>query len=354
MLYNLTGVKRIHGGRVTLDIERLTLEKGKIYSLTGPNGAGKTTLLKILALLDKPDRGQLEFNGAPVQYNEKKLVSLRRKVVLLDQHPIMLSGSVRANVEFGLKVRGIERYERQSLAMEMLELVGMNNFAESDATDLSGGETKRVALARALVLEPQVLLCDEPTANVDLENQEIILHAIKTLNKTRKSSIVFATHYQSQAHRLADKTLFLQHGMFSQVPHDNGFRYSVLERDGTTALIGISDSFFLRVPSNLLPHEVGRSHRLFIDPEAIRLGRDTSVKGDNRNSISGVVEEMSRMGDKIRMVVDAGVRLVAVIPLQQYQDNPVELTSSTLFSISLDGIRFANGVDICEERQQRE
>lgn len=345
MLYNLTGVKRIHGGRVTLDIERLTLEKGKIYSLTGPNGAGKTTLLNILALLDKPDRGQLEFDGAPVQYNDKKLVPLRRQVVLLDQLPIMLSGTVLANVEFGLKVRGIERYERQSLAMEMLELVGMNTFAESDAASLSGGETKRVALARALVLEPQVLLCDEPTANVDLENQEIILHAIQTLNRIRKSSVFFATHYQSQANRLADRTLFLQHGIVSEVPHDNGYRYSVLERDSCTAFIGLSDSFFLRIPSNLLPQGAGGDHRLYIDPEAIRLGRDRHVEGGIKNSVSGVVEEMSRVGDKIRMVVDAGVRLVAVIPLQQYRDNPVELTRSTSFFISLDGVRFSNSVD---------
>ncbi len=216
MLYSLKKLKKIYDGRSVLDIENLNINSGRIYTLIGPNGAGKTTLLKILAFLDIPSCGTVDFSGSLVEYSEKNLYNIRRQVVLLDQNPVMFTGSVWSNVEFGLKVRKIMRSERSSLIKKALELVGMEGFANYNATDLSGGETKRVALARALVFKPQVLLCDEPTANVDNENQEIILSILKNLNRVEKTSIIFSTHYLSQGQRLGDHTLLLQNGILSE------------------------------------------------------------------------------------------------------------------------------------------
>ena len=106
-----------------------------------------------------------------VCYTENDLLELRRQVVLVDQSPLLFTGSVAKNVEFGLRMRKIPAAERKKRVIEALELVGMAGFIEAEAHRLSGGETKRVALARALAVGPQVLLCDEPTANVDSENQ---------------------------------------------------------------------------------------------------------------------------------------------------------------------------------------
>ncbi|WP_457577166.1 energy-coupling factor ABC transporter ATP-binding protein [Desulfomarina sp.] len=216
MLYKLENLKKNFGSRTILDLDHLEIETGKIYTLIGPNGAGKTTLLKILAFLDKPSTGRMTFRGQPVKMSEQHLHSLRRQVVLLDQNPILFSGTVRKNVGFGLRIRKIEPRERERRVQEMLALVGMEEFIDYDSRGLSGGEVKRVALARALALSPGVLLCDEPTANVDAKNQEIILDTLERINRQKGRSIIFSTHYLSQGQRLAHHTLLLQNGVVTR------------------------------------------------------------------------------------------------------------------------------------------
>ncbi len=215
MLYNAAEMTRTFKGRQVLRLEHLAIEPHKIYGLIGPNGAGKTTLLNLLAFLDKPTTGSLQFQGQVVGYGKQQLLELRRRVVLVDQYPILFTGSVWKNVDFGLKVRGITKKLRASRVEQALELVGMEDFRRADAHKLSGGETKRVALARALAIEPEVLLCDEPTANVDEENQEIILRILQSINSEHRTSIILATHYLAHSRRLADHTLILEHGKLS-------------------------------------------------------------------------------------------------------------------------------------------
>ena len=194
MLYRLENLVRLHGERTVLNIECLEIQPNAIYTLIGPNGAGKTSLLQILAFLDKPSSGRISFNDLPVRFSETHLHRLRRKVVLLDQSPILFSGTVYRNVEFGLKVRKMSRELRKQRIGVMLELVGMEKFADYDIQGLSGGEVKRVALARALALRPEVLLCDEPTANVDRENQEIILNILKVGRRYRNRYLLYIKH----------------------------------------------------------------------------------------------------------------------------------------------------------------
>jgi tungstate transport system ATP-binding protein len=215
MLYNISDLTRVYKGRTVLNLSCLSIEKEKIYALIGANGAGKTTLLNILAFLDNPSSGKIHFLDTPVHYGSSQLLKLRRRVVLLDQYPILFTGPVWKNVEFGLKVRGVPKSERKGRVEKALAMVQMENFLLADAHKLSGGESKRVALARALVIEPEVLLCDEPTANVDAENQEIILQILKTINREKRTSIILATHYLSQVRQLANHTLMLEHGCLS-------------------------------------------------------------------------------------------------------------------------------------------
>jgi len=218
MLYEADELTRRFKGRQVLNLEHLEIEPQKIYGLIGPNGAGKTTLLNLLAFLDRPTTGSLQFRGQVVSYGNQQLLKLRRRVVLVDQYPILFTGSVWKNVDFGLKVRGISKKIRAHRVEQVLELVGMEEFRQADAHKLSGGETKRVALARALAIEPEVLLCDEPTANVDENNQEIILKILRRINRDKQTSIILATHYLAQSRRLADHTLTLEYGRF--VIHD--------------------------------------------------------------------------------------------------------------------------------------
>ena len=185
-LYELHDIRQRYHERNVLDIARLRLEAGRIYALTGPNGAGKSTLLRLLAL--------------------------RRRVVLVDQHPVVFSTTVAKNVAFGLVVRKVEKKERQRLVDEALDTVNLGRYRHGQARELSGGETQRLALARALAIRPEVLLCDEPTASVDEANQHIICSVLKRINREHGTSILFTTHDKQQAESLAQHSLHLDQG----------------------------------------------------------------------------------------------------------------------------------------------
>lgn len=166
MIYKVTDLIKIYGSRTVLDIAYLEIEKEQIYALLGANGAGKTTLLNILGLLEAPTAGQIYYRARPVTFSESALQALRKEIVLVSQHPILFTTTVFKNLEFGLKIRKIDKKERVRIIDESLDLVGMREFSNAPAQHLSGGETQRVAIARALALSPRVFLCDEPTSSV--------------------------------------------------------------------------------------------------------------------------------------------------------------------------------------------
>jgi len=317
MLYRLRNVKQCYNGRTVLDIPELTIEAKKIYTLLGPNGAGKTTLLKILALLDQPTEGAVEFRGAPVVW-DKNLYRQRRHLVLLDQSPIMFSGSVSENVAYGLKVRETAKGDIAKRVRHALEIVGMEQFSLYDARKLSGGETKRVALARAIVLQPEVLLCDEPTANVDQENQEIILEILGRLKDESRTSIVFSTHYLSQSSRLAEQTLVLQNGQFVGGLHENVFNGTCLEVADKMARIRLDCGLEFNVPEMVFPG--GEFLRLAIAADQVQpIAKDKICPADGVE-MRGKVCSLERDGDWVRTQVDGAARMCVLVPAAQYED----------------------------------
>ena len=130
-LYQLEQLTRAYGRRIVLAIDHLEIEAGRMYALLGPNGAGKTTLLNLLAFLDEPTSGSLRFHDKAVGSDRAERLALRRQVVLVDQHPIMFSTSVAANIEFGLKIRKIDRTARQRAVQAALETVGLERYREA-------------------------------------------------------------------------------------------------------------------------------------------------------------------------------------------------------------------------------
>jgi len=211
-VYNISDLTKVYGARTVLDISALEIQQGSIYALLGPNGAGKTTLLNILGFLELPTTGNVYYHLTLVQFSEAYLQPLRKAVVMVDQHPILFTTTVHKNLEFGLKIRQIPKKEREHIIAESLDLVGMRNLAQAPAHQLSGGETQRVAIARALAVNPEVLLCDEPTSSVDVENQVAIINILRQINDLKKITIVFTTHDRYQVASLAHHTLFLNHG----------------------------------------------------------------------------------------------------------------------------------------------
>jgi tungstate transport system ATP-binding protein len=315
MLYKADILTKVFKGRKVLNLEHLAIERHKIYALIGANGAGKTTLLNVLAFLIRPTSGHLQFCGREVIFSRQHLLDLRRRVVLVDQYPILFTGPVWKNVEFGLKVRGISKKIRERRVAEVLELVGMQEFRLADAHKLSGGESKRVALARALAIDPEVLLCDEPTANVDEENQEIILGILERINTEKKTSILMATHYLSQSRRLAHHTLLLEHGMLSDKGNENIYRCRVIRQNSEFFLCNVNGQFSLRLGYQQFP-DLPEYCRVFINPKEIQyLSHLVTHSG---NKLTGHVVRIEQDKGFVRLTMDCGVKLNVVLAMQEY------------------------------------
>jgi tungstate transport system ATP-binding protein len=209
-LYKLMGVEKHHQGRLVLSIPALELYPGQVTAISGPNGAGKTTLLNLLAFLTIPDRGRLEYQGERV-HPGPRLAAMRREVTLVAQDAYLFNTSVVKNLNYGLKLRGLEREEREQRTERALDTVGLAGFTERKARQLSSGESQRVALARALALHPKVLLLDEPFANLDPHSEEVFERVIQEL-PAGGCSVILVTHGREQARRLAQQGLRIEAG----------------------------------------------------------------------------------------------------------------------------------------------
>ena len=218
-MYRLHAIRKRYGSILALDIEELTIAEGRLYTLTGANGAGKSTLLNILAFLAPPTSGEIFYAGKRVDRDRGGMEEYRRKVTLLHQSPYLFGGSVHDNVAFGLKIRGIQGEERRRIVDRALDIVGLQGFRERKARELSGGEAQRVAMARALALKPEVLLLDEPLANIDREATGLLEAVIAKL-PSQGTTVVMTTHDPHHTGRLNGESIFLEEGRVATPPPD--------------------------------------------------------------------------------------------------------------------------------------
>ena len=207
-------------GNFTLKIDRLELQPAQVYLLQGPNGAGKTTLLQLLALLLTPGGGELCFDGVPVQRPGERQ-RIRQQITLVEQSPFLFNTSVYRNLAFGLRLRNVRGdLQRQRIA-EALQTVGLAGFERRHANALSGGEIRRVALARALVLQPRMLLLDEPTAGLDREVLPVFEQCLAAL-PAQGATVVIAGHDADQHRRLGGSVLHLGRGQLATINNMTG------------------------------------------------------------------------------------------------------------------------------------
>ena len=211
ILYRLNSIRKCYGSSVVLDIDGLTIVDSRLYTLIGANGAGKSTLLNILAFLSPPTAGEIFYAGKRVDWNHGSVEEPRRKVTLLHQSPYLFEGTVHANVAFGLKARGIPGEDRRAIVEKALDIVGLQGFGDRKSRELSGGETQRVAMARALALKPEVLLLDEPLANIDRETTGLLEGVIASL-PAQGTTVVMTTHNPEHPGRLNGDSIVLEGG----------------------------------------------------------------------------------------------------------------------------------------------
>ena len=205
-MIKLTGINKIYR---TNEIETLALEnvnldviKGEFVSIMGPSGCGKSTLLNIMGLLDAPSSGKIEINGTSVEsMKDKELAAFRNKTLgfVFQSFHLINSLNVIDNVELPLLYRKMAAKERTRLAKEVLDRVGLSHRMRHMPTQLSGGQCQRVAIARAIVGNPEIILADEPTGNLDSKMGSEVMELLHKLNKEDGRTIVMVTHNEEQA-----------------------------------------------------------------------------------------------------------------------------------------------------------
>ena len=198
----------VAGGRTIIEPLSLAIEAGPSTIILGANGAGKSVLMRLMHGLIAPSSGTIRWSDPDPQW-------LRRKQAMVFQRPVMLRRSALANITYALELARVPRAEREALAFEALESVGLPHLAHRPARVLSGGEQQRLALARAWALHPEVLFLDEPTASLDPGATREIETVIKAFDAAG-TKIIMATHNLGQTRRVGDEVLFLHEGRLAE------------------------------------------------------------------------------------------------------------------------------------------
>ena len=208
------GLYKSYNGKTVIADCSFVLQEGRTYSLMGPNGCGKSTLLRICALIEKPDMGEISYLSGDVAV--QKDMALRRRITLVLPRIGVFNTSVFKNVAYGLQVRGLPRDAIRNKVLEALDMVGLGHKKNQNALTLSSGETQRLGIARAMVVEPEILFLDEPTASIDRKNSEIIEEIIQRMKKEERSTVIITTHDMTQAERLADVLMVMDEGKIKE------------------------------------------------------------------------------------------------------------------------------------------
>jgi ABC-type sugar transport system ATPase subunit len=214
-MIQIRGLAINRNGRSVLQIDSLDIKRGETLTVVGPNGAGKSTLLLALAHLLKPSGGDILYDGRSLKQLDE--LEYRRKISFVFQAPLLVDMTVEQNVALGLKFRGISREETKRRVEEWMRQLGVELLAKRRAGQLSGGEAQRVSLARAFVLEPELLLLDEPFSALDPPTRSKLIQDLYDLLEGTHRTAVFVTHNLSEAAKLSHRIAVIIGGVLRQV-----------------------------------------------------------------------------------------------------------------------------------------
>jgi len=198
----------------------MRIEDGEFIAIMGPSGSGKSTLLYLIGCLDKPTKGEVIIDGVETsKLGDDELTRLRREKLgfIFQQYNLISTLTALENVELPMIFRGVPKDERKRKAMELLRLIGIEDIAERKPMEISGGQQQRVAIARAMANEPRILLCDEPTGNLDSKSGRQVMGTIKELNEEKGVTVILVTHDPSMA-EFAERIVRLRDGRLQDAP----------------------------------------------------------------------------------------------------------------------------------------
>jgi tungstate transport system ATP-binding protein len=326
----LKDVTKAYGNKLVLDTVNLQIREGEILALLGPNGSGKTTILKILAFIEKPTNGEVEFQGRTVNFKHTEKIRLQSTLVF--QKTILFSTSVYNNIAYGLKMRKIPKEVQDREVKKALQLMKLEGFEKCNAKKLSGGEQQRVAIARALVLNTKLLLLDEPTANLDPKNARILEDIIDTVNRENKTTIVMATHNMFQAKKLPHRIALMDERRITEVGTptevfgklsknlasfaalDNTYTGTAKHTSAGTSVVDIGNGVQIEITTQRKGATV-----VFINSQDIIVSK-SAIYSSARNVFKGKITEITDFDSLVKLTVNVGKPFKAQITKRSFNE----------------------------------
>lgn len=345
----LKDLTKVYGNKIVLDTINLQIHEGEILALLGPNGSGKTTILKILAFIENPTSGVVEFQGKKVNFKHTEKVRLESSLVF--QKTTLFSTSVYNNIAYGLKIRKVPKEVQDREVEKALKVVKLEGFEKRNAKKLSGGEQQRVAIARAIVLKTKLLLLDEPTANLDPKNAGILEDAIDTVNRENKTTIVMATHNMFQAKKLPHRIALMDEGKITEVGTptevfgklsknlvsfaavDNTFTGTANPTAAGTSIVALSND----VQIEITDLRKG-STAVFINPQDIIMSK-IAMNSSARNVFKGKITEITDFDSLVKLKVDVGKPFTVQITKRSFNEMGLYLNAEVFITFKASSVQ---------------
>ena len=282
-----------------LNMDKLTIPAEKCTVLIGDNGAGKSTLLRVLAFLQPLNQGDIKLFGKTIKWPIP--VQLRKRIGFVDQHPFLLSGSVADNIKLALTLQKIPFSQHTQLIEQALEQTQTSHLAGQDVKTLSGGELKRVAIARSIVYHPDILLLDEPFSHLDYQQISFLEDFIYQFTRQTGKTVILSTHDRLQGMALSDNTINLVAGKISPSPLINIFSGQLETRQFHTRKITINTT-----------STQTEAHHLAVDPEQIIISRQP-LTSSMQNTFKGRLFQIIEQANTVILAIDCGEIFYAMI-----------------------------------------
>ncbi|MBP2232731.1 iron(III) transport system ATP-binding protein [Azospirillum agricola] len=350
---DIEGVNLSYGSNHVLKDVNLAIKPGEFFAFLGPSGCGKTTLLRLIAGFNTAQRGEVRISGRDIS----TLPPHRRDVGMVFQsYALWPHMTVRRNVAFGLEERRVPRAEIERRVDAALDLVGLRHLADRRPSQLSGGQQQRVALARTVVIEPKILLLDEPLSNLDAKLRVQMRQELLSLQRKLGLTTIFVTHDQEEANTICDRIAVMEDGKVQQVgtPQDlydhpanlfvAGFLGTANVLDGAVQNDGAGGRVFVGdgVTPVALPPTVGAGGaggKLMFRPQNLMIRADGGPPAAGHARLTGTIRHREFLGASIRYAVDVGGQLVQVDAPHQAGDALLAPDAPIILDLAADKAR---------------
>ncbi|MBL7071424.1 MAG: ATP-binding cassette domain-containing protein [Candidatus Omnitrophica bacterium] len=329
----LEGIYKEHGSNhFSLNIDGLEFHNKHVQAIVGPNGSGKSTLLNLLAFLDRPDRGSIIVDDKKVFPSNNAKNKLCKKIGYVRQSPYLFNLSTFDNIALGLKIRKFLKGDIVSKVNDILAILRIEHLRKRRVSSLSRGEYQKVAIAQVLVLEPEMVLMDEPAANIDAQSTLSIEETVKKVQQRTSSIIIMTTHSLTQAYRMTPDIISINKGRVVDFIHENVFFGEIKDRGDGLRQMDVCEN----VKIVFSTEKKGKSY-VAIDPENIIMSKE-NIKTSARNTFTGKIIKIESLEPNVRLVVDVGVEMYSIITKQSFEEMGINLGSSVVLSFKVNSV----------------